>query len=219
MAVKYKLISFKLCPFVQRSVIILNKKQVPYEIEYIDLKNKPEWFLKISPSGKVPVLLIGNEALFESAIINEYLDEVNPPSLHPSDPLKKARNRAWIEFASGLFTIFFQQAHAKTEEEFNEKTSALLAGMKKLEEQIVLPFFNGTEFNLIDAAIAPMLGRFQYIKKYIPFDYFEGTPKMKQYAERLEQLPEIRNSVLPEVPLEFIDYMRHTGGYMARWFQ
>ncbi len=72
--VKPKLISFKICPYVQRSVITLKEKNVDFDIEYIDLANKPEWFLKISPLGRVPVLQVGEEVLFESAVINEYLD-------------------------------------------------------------------------------------------------------------------------------------------------
>ena len=86
-----ELISFKLCPFVQRSVITLKHKGVPFEVKYIDLENKPDWFLRLSPTGKVPVLKVGDTVLFESAVINEYLNDVNPPSMHPADPLDRAR--------------------------------------------------------------------------------------------------------------------------------
>ena len=86
----YKLISFKLCPFVQRSIITLLEKGVGYEIEHIDLSNKPQWFLDISPFGKVPVLVVDDDVvLFESAVINEFLDETAPGRrLHPDDPLR-----------------------------------------------------------------------------------------------------------------------------------
>ena len=71
----YTLISFDICPFVQRSVITLEEKGVEYEIKYIELENKPDWFLAISPFGKVPVLQANDTVIFESAVINEYLDE------------------------------------------------------------------------------------------------------------------------------------------------
>src|SRR5688572_11309954 len=92
---KIELISYKLCPFVQRSVILLKEKNIDFDIKYLEadeLKNKPEWFLKISPLGKVPVIKIDDRVLFESAIINEYLDETNPPYFQPSDPFIKAQN-------------------------------------------------------------------------------------------------------------------------------
>ena len=70
-----ELISFKLCPFVQRSVIVLLEKEAPFDITYIDLSNPPDWFKAISPMGKVPVLKVDDTVLFESAVIMEYLDE------------------------------------------------------------------------------------------------------------------------------------------------
>src|SRR3954453_15256619 len=79
MAAALKLISHKLCPYVQRAVIALNEKGVPFERIDIDLANKPDWFLKISPLGKVPVLLVatadGETALYESNVICEYIEE------------------------------------------------------------------------------------------------------------------------------------------------
>ena len=100
--IKPQLISFKICPFVQRTVIALREKHVDYDITYIDLAARPPWFKAMSPLGKVPVLRVGDTTIFESAVINEYLDEVYAPRLHPADPLQRARNRAWIEFASVL---------------------------------------------------------------------------------------------------------------------
>jgi glutathione S-transferase len=97
-----KLVSHPLCPYVQRAVITLHEKQIPHEREYVDLAQKPDWFLALSPLGKVPLLLVGDAVLFESAVICEYLDEVTPGSLHPVDPLLKARHRAWIESGSSI---------------------------------------------------------------------------------------------------------------------
>src|ERR1044072_3824574 len=100
-----KLISHKLCPYVQRAVIALKEKGVPFERIDIDLANKPDWFLKISPLGKVPVLVVerdGHEvALFESNVICEYIEDTFPDAkLHPQDALDRAQHRAWMEFGS-----------------------------------------------------------------------------------------------------------------------
>ena len=97
-----KLISHKLCPYVQRAVIALTEKGVPFERIDIDLANKPDWFLAISPLGKTPVLQVGDKAIFESAVILEYLEETQPTPLHPADPLDRAEHRGWIEFGSAV---------------------------------------------------------------------------------------------------------------------
>ena len=85
-----KLISHKLCPYVQRAVIALTEKGVPFERIDIDLANKPDWFLKISPLGKTPVLVVGDHAIFESAVILEYLEETQG---HPLASCRRARAR------------------------------------------------------------------------------------------------------------------------------
>src|SRR5215468_2103592 len=97
-----KLISHKLCPYVQRAVIALAEKGVPFERIDIDLANKPEWFLKVSPLGRTPVLLAAEHAIFESAVILEYLEETQPSPLHPCDALDRAEHRSWIEFGSAV---------------------------------------------------------------------------------------------------------------------
>src|SRR5215475_4166513 len=93
-----KLISHKLCPYVQRAVIVLTEKGVAFERIDIDLASKPDWFLKISPLGKVPVLVVttdkGEVAIFESNVICEYIEETQAgPRLHPADPLARAEHR------------------------------------------------------------------------------------------------------------------------------
>ena len=95
---KYMLVSFKTCPWVQRSAIILREKNTPFEFRHIEPDNRPDWFLAISPHKKVPVLTVDDKvSLFESNAINEYLDETVEPRLHPADPVERARNRAWTE--------------------------------------------------------------------------------------------------------------------------
>ena len=116
-----KLISHKLCPYVQRAVISLTEKGVPFERIDIDLDNKPEWFLKISPLGKVPVLQIGDKAVFESAVILEYLEETLPNPLHSKDPLTRAEHRAWIEFGSAVLGDIWGLETVADEATFNAK--------------------------------------------------------------------------------------------------
>lgn len=214
---KFRLVSFKLCPFVQRSVIVLKAKQIDFEIEYIDLANKPDWFLKISPLGKVPVLQVGDDILFESAIIMEYLDEVTPPSLHPADPLLKAKARAWIEFSSHLLGLQYQWTHVKTEADFTAKTEELRAGLKRFAAEVKGPWFAGDSMQLTDVAIAPLFARFAWLAPHLPTDILEGMPALKAYGETINATHSIAESVLPEVPELFRNYIKNIGAYMARW--
>src|ERR1035438_7467120 len=102
MAARLRLISHTLCPYVQRAVIALAEKGVAFERIDIDLANKPDWFLAISPLGRTPVLLVGDVPLFESAVILEYFEEPEPKPLHSADPLRRAEHRGWIEFGSAV---------------------------------------------------------------------------------------------------------------------
>ena len=94
----------------------MRAKEVEFEVTYIDLRDKPDWFLEISPHGKVPVLKVDDEVLFESSAIAEYLDEVVAPRLHPADPIKRARNRAWTDYVPTFSSAISKIVYAKTKE-------------------------------------------------------------------------------------------------------
>ncbi len=114
-------------------MILLRAKDIDFKVTYINLREKPDWFLEISPHGKVPVLVVGEEPLFESNAIAEFLDEMVAPRLHPEDPIKRARNRAWTDFvadfAKGLSGIYY----TSTLEEFEAGLKAAPARIEKLE--------------------------------------------------------------------------------------
>jgi len=216
---KPELVSFKLCPFVQRSVIVLLEKGVPFDITYINLKEPPEWFQTISPLGKVPLLKVGDTVLFESAVIMEYLDEVNPPSLHPADPLRKAHNRAWIEFASGLLGGQYTLAMAAADEEaFQRQRGELRTRLEQLERQIAGPLFNGAQFALVDAAFAPFFMRLQLLEGWHPLRLLEGLPKVTVWAQRLLQRPAVRDSVVPEFAELYRAHIKGNSAYGATVF-
>jgi glutathione S-transferase len=206
-ATKPELISFDLCPFVQRSVITLLEKGVDYDITYIDLANKPEWFLEISPLGKVPVLKVGKDVLFESAVINEYLDEINPPSLHPADPLEKAKNRAWIEVGANQLMHSFRMMVAETRVDYETYRQAMIDGFRSVEKQVQGPLFNGETFSLVDAAWAPLFSRLLIVEKIFGEDYFPGYPKIRAWAEQLVARDSVKNSVPADFETRFVTYL------------
>src|SRR5579871_4447120 len=116
---KYMLVSFKTCPWVQRSAIVLREKNTPFEFRHIEPDNRPDWFLAISPHKKVPVLRIDDSvSLFESNAIAEYLDETIDPRLAPADPVERAINRAWTDFVPSFAEAVTGIAYAEDEAGF-----------------------------------------------------------------------------------------------------
>lgn len=210
----YKLVSFKLCPFVQRSVITLREKGVPYEIEYIDLADKPQWFLELSPFGKVPLLLVdGDTALFESAVINEYIDETAPGRrLHPEDPLRRAHNRMWIEFGSTLLSDQYRMHLASTEDDARAQLAALHEKLGRLEAELARsegPWFNGPELSLVDTAVAPFLQRAQWTADVVPdFDPIEGHPRLRAWQRALLARDAVRGSTVDDIVDLYLAFVR-----------
>ncbi len=148
-----KLVSYKACPFVQRVAITLQYKGVDYDIEYIDLGTPPDWFLAISPLKKVPILIVGDTVIFESAVINEYIDEAYPPTLQPKDLLLKAKNRSWVEFSNNISLYTFQLSIKEGRVDFERVLDELLGDFDRVEEYLwAEPFFNGKQFSLVDAS-------------------------------------------------------------------
>ena len=133
-----QLISHYLCPYVQRAAISFAEKGVPFERTYIDLSNKPDWFGQISPLGKVPVLKSADHAIFESAVILEYLEDTLPNPLHPADPLERARHRAWIEYGSSVLADIAVFYNSPDEAAFHKAADKLHEKFARLEEELAM---------------------------------------------------------------------------------
>ena len=214
---KPEIISFKLCPFVQRSVIIMLEKGIDFDITYIDLKQPPDWFLAISPFGKVPVLRCGDTVLFESAVINEYIDETHPPELHPADPLLRAQNRAWIEFGSGLNMDIHGVMVATHADKFSSKCDTVKKELARVEAQLGSGhYLNGEQFSLADAAYAPTLMRLQLINQHYGLDLMAGLPKLKAWAETLAARDSVQHSVVADFAELFHASISNAKSQLAR---
>ena len=216
---KFKLISFKLCPYVQRAAIVLAEKGVPFERIDIDLADKPDWFLKLSPLGKVPVLVVEQDGeeqvLFESAVIAEYLDETLEPRLHPADPLARARHRAWIEFASALLGDFYG-FYIGDAAQFAEKRRAIAAKLDRLEQELSDgPFFAGESFGLVDAAFAPALRYFATFEQFLGENLTAGREKLARWRRALAERPSVIGAVPPDYSQGLADFINSKGGYVA----
>ena len=205
MAARFTLCSFKTCPWVQRAAIVLQAKRVPYEINYIDRDNRPDWFLAVSPHSKVPVLLIdGKEALFESNAIAEYLDETAAPRLHPEDPIARARNRAWTDYVPTFASAISNTAYSDTEEEFIARAAKIAAPFNKLNEALAKrgndgPYFNGPSFSLVDAAYAPFLQRYTFIERLRRLGIMEKFPHLAAWRDALLAAEAVKASTVSNI--------------------
>ena len=218
MTMDIELISFDLCPFVQRSVITLLEKEIPFKRTNIDLANKPEWFLNISPLGKVPVLRINGNILFESAVINEYLDEITPPSMHPQDPLQKAVNRAWIEYGSELSKLSFRMLTTDDKSVVEQSLQGLRDKFEFLDKNLTAqPFFNGAAFSLIDAAYAPVFIRIEYLlRQVIDGVVPRGCSKVLAWSDAVLARPSVQGSIIDRFTELATERFRKRGGILLQ---
>ncbi|HEY1392814.1 MAG TPA: glutathione S-transferase family protein [Methylibium sp.] len=220
------LVSHALCPYVQRAAIVLHEKGVPFERRDVDLANKPAWFLEVSPLGKTPVLLVdGDTAIFESAVICEYLDEVHAPRLHPPDPLQRARHRAWMEFGSGVLNGIAAFYNAPDEAQLRARRDDLRAKFAQLEAQLAQhpavdggPWFDGERFSLVDAVFAPVFRYFEVFEAETGEDFgaFSHTPRVARWRAHLAQRPSVRQAVASDYVQRLAQFLRQRGSALAK---
>jgi glutathione S-transferase len=221
---KYMLVSFKTCPWVQRSAIILREKGTPFEMRHIEPDNRPDWFLAISPHKKVPVLTVDDKiSLFESNAINEYLDETVEPRLHPADPVERARNRAWTDYVPTFASAVTGCAYAPTEEAYKKALEAAPTAFERLEKALEAngagPFFNGARYSLVDAAYAPFLQRYVFLDRIKKIGLIEKYPRVKAWTDALMARPSTHSFPEAEFEAMYREGVRRRNSYVSRFVE
>ena len=217
-----KLISHKLCPYVQRAVIALKEKGVAFERIDIDLANKPDRFLKLSPLGKVPVLVVRSAesevALFESNVICEYIEETQAGArLHPADPLTRAQHRAWMEFGSAILGDLWGLETTQDAATFAAKRDALAAKFACVESALGEgPYFAGAQFSLVDAVFAPVFRYFDVFDAYGDLGIFAATPKVRAWRDQLAQRPSVQTAVGADYPELLRAFLARHDAYLLK---
>ena len=191
-------------------MVTLNEKNVKFDIEYIDLQNKPDWFVKLAPLGKVPTLEVTQDdgekvVLFESVVINEYLDEVTEGRMLPAEPLARARARAWIEFSNAVLSDVFSLSAAMNDEELAKVQAKLEPKLDRLEGEIAEgPFFAGASMSLVDAAFLPAIQRLAWSNELYPaLGSFEKRPKIKRWWQALADSKSVQESAVSDLRERF----------------
>ena len=197
----------------------MRAKQVEFDVTYIDLRAKPDWFLKISPHGKVPVLSVDDQPLFESNAIAEFLDETVSPRLHPDDPIRRARNRAWTDFVPTFASALNGVTYVKSKDELPAAMAAASKALDRLEEALGEergddgPFFNGPALSLVDAAYAPFLQRFDIVEPLLQTGLLNGFPRVRAWSAALLADARVTGAVAPEFRDAFKANLERRGTY------
>ena len=221
---KLMLVSFKTCPWVQRSAILLREKNAQFEFRHIESDNRPDWFLAISPHKKVPVLTVDDKVtLFESSAINEYLDETVSPQLHPADPIARAINRAWTDYVPTFASAVTGCAYAATEADYAKATAKIPEAFdrleKALEKQGSGPFFNGAKYSLVDAAYAPFLQRYVFLDRIKKLGQIEKYPRLKAWTDALMARPSTHSFPEGEFEAMYREGLRRRGSYLSQFVE
>jgi len=217
MHARLTLVSHVLCPYVQRAVIVLKEKGVPFERRDVDLARKPDWFLVCSPLGKTPVLLVDDEPVFESAVICEYLDDILAPRLHPDDALMRARHRGWMAFGSSLLDTIAAFYNAKDDEALANQATQIRAHLARVEAALGDgPWFAGERFSLVDAVFGPVFRYFDVFDDLGNFRFFDGLSRTMAWRAVLAGRESVRTAAHAAYPVMLREFLRKRGSALSQ---
>jgi glutathione S-transferase len=171
--------------------MVLHEKGIDFDIYEVDLRNKSEEFLSVSPYGKVPVLAVNGTSLYESNVVNEYLDEVHEaPRLMPENPEQRALARSWMAFANeyffpAIFRVRIGPQRGFSEEQIQEANEKLRDALSRLEHQLEGGQYLVGEYTLADIAHAGNFHRLRELAKRGDVS-LERYPNVTTWMERVE---------------------------------
>ncbi|KAI5637092.1 pyrimidodiazepine synthase [Phthorimaea operculella] len=160
-----RLFAMRFCQYVQRTLLVLRAKNIPYDIVYVDLKHKPEWIYDYSPKGTVPALEYERgKALFDSTVINVYLDEVYPkPRLQSTNPIRRAQDKLLLENFTAVQSVYYTAGfNPQAVEPTHVETYH--SGLERLQKELIdrgTKFLHGDQPGLVDYSVWPFLERFE----------------------------------------------------------
>ena len=180
--------------------MVLHEKGIEFEVHEVDLSNKSEEFLSVSPYGKVPVLSVNGTSLYESNVVNEYLDEVyDSPRLMPENPEERALVRSWMAFADDYFfpsvyRVRIGMQRGYSEDEIQEAKEKLYDALSRLEHQLEGRQYLLGEYTLADIAHAGNFHRLRVLVKSreVPLHKY---PNVSAWMERVENRESYKASV------------------------
>ncbi len=215
----FHIVGHQLCPYVQRVVILMQEKQIPYSRTDIQLNNKPDWLLKISPTGKVPVLVVNDDkVLFESNVICDYLDEVSQNSLYPGDTFGKATHCSWISFGTEILDIIAKIIYQ--DKSLHCANSSMMEIIKRLNiiEELLADdlYFSSSEFYLIDAVYATIFRYFEVLNLFINANPLAKLNKITRWNNALQQRESVQNAVPDNYNQLLVEFIKGKDSFIGQ---
>ena len=186
-----KLYSAKGCPFARRTSLVLHEKGAEFEAHEVNFRNKSEEFLKASPTGKVPVVVADGDSLYESNIVNQYLDEIfEKPKLMPEDPKARAYVRIWMaradeDFYPQVFVSSMGHERGFPQERITEAKEKLKVTLSRLEDSLEGSEYLADGFSLADIAHAGNFVRLHELEENGTVSLLD-YPNVASWMERIE---------------------------------
>ncbi len=215
-----ELVGYNLCPFVHRAKITVAHTQLPCKIIELDPGPLPDWLKSVSPSGRVPLLRVdGKATIFESSVINEFLNDITGCGLLPTDPLERAISRSWIDIGSGALSDIYSLMRARTAMQFDVAIGGMRSKYTLLENALAElqgPFFNGMVISLVDFNYAPIFVR----SRDIGLDellYANGAyPNVKRWSETVCSIPAVEQTTTGSFADEVRESVRSAARYASK---
>ena len=186
-----RLYSAKGCPFARRTRMVLHEKGADFEAHEVDLRNRSEEFLQASPTGKVPVIVVDGDSLYESNVVNQFLDEVfEQPKLLPEDPKARAYARIWMaraddDFYPQVFVSGMGRERGFSEERISEALEKLRATLSRLDDGLKSNEYLAGGFSLADVAHAGNFVRLHELEERGVVSLVD-YPNVASWMERVE---------------------------------
>ena len=200
-----KIYSSARCPYAQRTRMLMIEKEIPFELTEVDLRNKPDWFLAVSPYGKVPVIVDDGQTIYESAIINEYLDEkYTSIPMMPEEPVERAKARIWMDYCTNKYLtlsrkLLVDHGNEELQRENKKKMKESLIYIEKecFEKNANGPFWLGNNISLVDLHYAPFFERFGAFKELFGVEWPEECVKIADWWSAIQKRDSFKMTVLP----------------------
>ena len=181
------------------------EKEIPFELTEVDLRNKPDWFLAVSPYGKVPVIVDDGQTIYESAIINEYLDEkYKSIPMMPEEPVERAKARIWMDYCTNKYLTLSRKLlvdhgneELQTENKKKMKESLIYIEKECFEKNANGPFWLGDNISLVDLHYAPFFERFGAFKELFGVEWPEECIKISDWWSAIQKRDSYKMTVLP----------------------
>jgi glutathione S-transferase len=213
----FELVSSVLCPHAQRAALLLAEKGFRYRRTYVDPADPPGWMKNLSPLGRMPLLRIDGETVFEIGAICEWIEETTEPKLLPSEPALRARHRMWAEFANAVIADIFALYSAPDAETFAQKRKELNRKLGWLSRDLGPgPLYAGAGFSLVDATYAPIFRLIDIIEDGAGVQVLDDAGNgLDAYRAALRQRPSVREVVVPDYAERFRRYVAARGSYLS----